>query len=252
MDGTSHNKPIPAELTTLMATAKSKGSKGKCMSSETLAATISQTSPHDLLPCVVRCNTCCDNLDLTSHIRTLLTTPTTTPASHNCCIEALPDKGALQRNYVGREFADWLTASIRNKGDSSSSCTCTYRECTVIPPAANAPRVCSGFANDRSNSMCATSLGTIKFSLHFLNELTNNVETITGLVAVILNSDFDLILGRPFIREIDLTTICPSLFRSKNAPYRPQCSQFLPIKLIPHQSHNHSTHTGRRLCTFRQ
>ena len=193
LDGTSLTEDIPKELTDIMAAAKSRGGSKKCKSPDILAATASQTYHHDLLSCIVSCNACCDNPILTSHTRTLLTTPTTTPYSHVRCVEALPDTGALQRNYVSREFADWLMESTRGKGDSSSSCTCTCRECTVITPATNAPKVCSGFANDRSNSMCAVSLGTIKFSLHFLNELTNNVETITGLEAVILNSDFDLI-----------------------------------------------------------
>jgi len=99
---------------------------------------------------------------------------------HLSGIECLIDTGAVDRNYVSRELGDQLLRMGAHK-----------EPCDI-------PSICGC-----NNSMCIPCQGIIDFDMSFLNELTNKHESIS-IRATILDSSFDLIIGRRDIFKHDL------------------------------------------------
>ena len=95
-------------------------------------------------------------------------------------VECLVDTGALDRNYVSKEIGKELVAKGAHlaKCDVNSICTCT-------------------------STVCLDCLGVVTFTVHFHNEISKKDESF-DLTATIIQSDFDLILGRVSIYEHDL------------------------------------------------
>lgn len=106
---------------------------------------------------------------------------------NSLAVSAFVDNGALTDNYVSRETADWLTSH------GVKLCGCSSR-------------VCSGFRN-----MCSSSLGKVSFELSFVNEITKSEETLK-LTASVIESPFDVIIGRPSIKNYDLADKLRSQF----------------------------------------
>lgn len=102
-------------------------------------------------------------------------------------VHTLVDNGALRGDFISRETADWLTSQ------GFKMCNCSSR-------------VCSGFRN-----MCSTALGKINFKLFFVNEITNSEESI-DITASIIETQFDLIIGRPSIKKYGLADKLRSQF----------------------------------------
>ena len=99
------------------------------------------------------------------------------------------DNGALQNNYINEEAAQFL----RERGVVGCAC-------------AKNKFVCSGFSND-----CRASLGSLSFALTLTNEVTRTKETFE-LTASIIDSPFDIIIGRPDIKKYKFTKKFPSHF----------------------------------------
>ena len=90
-------------------------------------------------------------------------------------------------------------------------------ECILHKPVGEGTKVCAGLSSDGSATACTHALGHIKFTLHFLNELTKSVDTLS-LTATVIHSQFDLIVGRPTIKQYDLVGKLPSHFRHVKRP----------------------------------
>ena len=95
-------------------------------------------------------------------------------------VECLVDTGAVDRNYVSRELGE----KIKGMGAQEHPC--------------DIPAICGC-----NNSMCIPCQGIVDFDLKFLNELTMQTETIS-IRATIIDSSFDLIIGRKDIFRHDL------------------------------------------------
>jgi len=104
-------------------------------------------------------------------------------------VDGFVDNGALGEDYISRETAEWLTS----QGHKVCSCN---------------KRVCSGFRN-----MCSNSLGKVSFTLSFVNEITKSEEKI-DLTAAVIESPFDIIIGRPTIKLHNLASKLHSQFSS--------------------------------------
>ena len=95
-------------------------------------------------------------------------------------LECLVDTGALDRNYVSTEVGEMLIHLGAKK-----------RDCDV-------PFICSC-----SSSVCFACRGIVQIAFTFHNELTGCQETV-DLEASIVDSDFDIIIGRVDIYRHDL------------------------------------------------
>jgi len=105
----------------------------------------------------------------------------------------LIDTGAIDRNYVSRTIANLLVAAGGR-----------LKPCEV-------DQVCSC-----NSSVCMSCLGVVSFNMTFLNELTNAEETIS-LDATVVESDFDIIVGRPSIfKHSLLPKVYDQIFRDLN------------------------------------
>jgi hypothetical protein len=90
------------------------------------------------------------------------------------------DTGALDDNYVSLRIGKLL----KEKGAVASPCV-TQQVCSC------------------NKTVCFDCLGVVQLHITFLNELTNDFETIV-LKATVMESDFDLIIGRRDIFKYDL------------------------------------------------
>ena len=192
------------------STFRTKRSKGT-----TLATLHNDSWCEDLLSCVVGCGS--DRLHpsaaVRNHIQTLLkASPSnlrSTTFPHIRAVNALLDTGALQANYVSPDMAEWLQRAGTMSAAACEAECC--RECILHTPVGEGTKVCAGLSSDGS------ALGRIKFTLHFFNELTKSVDTLS-LTATVIYSQFDLIVGSPTIKQYDLVGKLPSHFRHVKRP----------------------------------
>jgi hypothetical protein len=91
-------------------------------------------------------------------------------------VQALIDSGALQGNYISKDIKDWL---------NSLGAKCT--KCV-------SPVVCSAF----KNGTCHECLGNLNLNIELINTNSNKPYTF-DTNANVINSSFDLIIGRPDI-----------------------------------------------------
>ena len=99
-------------------------------------------------------------------------------------VAVLLDTGAIDRNYVSLVVGK----ELKKAGASVSPC--------------DVNRICSC-----SSNMCFECKGIVSLYLKFFNELTNSFEKIF-LTATVIESDFDVIVGRPDIGRNDLINKC--------------------------------------------
>ena len=147
-----------------------------------------------------------DNIDYISllHTSTFLNDYTITDATIPCEITlnnnvynvyALFDTGALQDNYINKTVATWLT--------SQGALTCGCRKL-----------VCSAFSN-----VCQTVVGKLSFMLTFFNQLKKENEQLE-ISASIIDSPYELIIGRPSIRQYNLLSKVDSMFNHESQTMR--------------------------------
>ena len=97
--------------------------------------------------------------------------------------KCLLDTGSLHSCYISKEAAQWLTLH------KTKQCSCHPNDNTYGP----------------NKSICYLCLGRINnLSVEFFNEQSNSNE-IVKLNAIIIDMDFDLIIGRPTIKKYNLT-----------------------------------------------
>ena len=121
-------------------------------------------------------------------------------------INCLVDTGALDDNYVSEEIGD----ELKKSGALATQC--------------ERQKVCSC-----SSNVCFDCLGVVHFSATFKNEITNIYETI-ALKATIIDSDFDLIIGRRDIFKYDIIRkTYEQLFADLSGPPKPNASP-VPIE----------------------
>jgi hypothetical protein len=103
-------------------------------------------------------------------------------------IAALLDTGALDGNYVSADILEW----IKSSHGQVTSCAST--------------NICSAFSN-----MCSQCIAMTEFKVKLVSEvLSKPIEF--SLHAKAINSPYDLIIGRPAIKQFDLVTHCKSQF----------------------------------------
>lgn len=110
--------------------------------------------------------------------------------TNHLIVNTLLDTGALQSNYISEDLAAWLVdqgAVLVHNGTISIQLA-TKNDVT-------------------------TSSSNLNFHVTFLNELKNEPESILNLNARILDSQHDLIIGRPIIRLHNLCDKIPSFFK---------------------------------------
>ena len=99
-------------------------------------------------------------------------------------VAVMLDTGAIDRSYVSIEVGK----ELKKAGSLVAPC--------------DVDKICSC-----SRDNCFACLGKVPLHLKFFNELTNSFEMIS-LVATIIESDFDVIVGRPDIGRNDLINKC--------------------------------------------
>ena len=122
-------------------------------------------------------------------------------SADNSCfpVDVLLDTGALQANFVSEEVADWLIDKSEELG---------MEVCVVSKEKANERLP----LNLGGTGIEITTLGVIACKLKFLNDLTNKFETTNCLEFKIMNTDFDMIIGRITSRNLHLAKKLPSYF----------------------------------------
>ena len=112
-------------------------------------------------------------------------------------IQALLDSGAVSSRYISIAFAIRL--------DKLGYTSILLRK-----------RVCTGLLN----SKCTDTTHSYKLEFYFRNELTKQ-EEIIAIVAQVIDSRFDLIIGLPDLAAFDLCRKSPSLFSpARTIPHR--------------------------------
>lgn len=110
--------------------------------------------------------------------------------TNHLIVDTLLDTGALQGNYLSEELAAWLI----DQG--------------AVPVHNGAVSIQLAVKNSSTTSTCS-----LVFNVTFINESNGLPETIFGLKARILDSQHDLIIGRPVIRLHSLCDKIPSFFK---------------------------------------
>ena len=105
-------------------------------------------------------------------------------------INAFIDNGATQANYVSDKVAAWLSKQ-GVKAICDDACCRT--------------KICSAF------NECRRGQGDVAFELKIVNEINNTFETIK-IISSILNTKFDLIIGRRDIKRFELANKLRSQF----------------------------------------
>jgi len=105
-------------------------------------------------------------------------------------VHTLFDSGATTGNFINRDIAEQLEqrgaqANVNNK------------------------IVCSALVGN--NSLCAPSLGTINCTIQYKDE--NNNKNTNNISATIIDSSYDMILGRQTIKKLHLVDKFPSHFK---------------------------------------
>ncbi len=148
-------------------------------------------------------------------------------------VHVLLDTGALQANYVNKDIADSIlsgqnvwsasrgqaqgclcsSSKLGNKNSSytGDSCHCMHNESAKVSGDSIYARgkntvVCSAFTGN-----CNNVHGTLTFTLGVYNELINDIENIE-ISAFIINTPYDVILGRPDVISLGLLYKCASHF----------------------------------------
>lgn len=136
-------------------------------------------------------------------------------------LACLFDSGALQGNYISADVA----AHMEEKG-----------EVVIDDGADGLTIVFAGTSNYTS------SLGSLVFHVTFLNEVSHKKETLFNIKATILDSQFQLIIGLPLIRQHDITAKIPSFF----SPHRKVTDVTLltPAIIPPARTHTVSALTA--------
>lgn len=132
--------------------------------------------------------------------------------TNHLIVDTLLDTGALQGNYLSEELAAWLI----DQG--------------AVPVHNGAVSIQLAIRNCSTTSTCS-----LVFNVTFINESNGLPETIFDLKARILDSEHDLIIGRPVIRLHSLCDKIPSFFKLNDSS-APAVSQFRLSEL----SHAHS------------
>ena len=132
--------------------------------------------------------------------------------TNHLIVDTLLDTGALQGNYLSEELAAWLI----DQG--------------AVPVHNGAISIQLAVKNSSTTSTCS-----LVFNVTFINESNGLPETIFDLKARILDSEHDLIIGRPVIRLHSLCDKIPSFFKLNDSS-APVVSQFRLSEL----SHAHS------------
>ena len=117
-------------------------------------------------------------------------------------VATLFDTGALQANYVSLE-----TAARLKEGEPQSEL------CRLATTVATTKRKLNLAAKNHSS----TTYGVVSFNFSFLNELTQEWDTIKCLTASIIDTDYDLIIGKPTMRKHKLTRKLQSYFESDSS-----------------------------------
>jgi len=132
----------------------------------------------------------------------------------------LYDNGSKQGNYINKETADRL----KDTADED------FKDNIII---SSTKTICSCFKDD-----CRISLGSINLNVFFFNELINLYETFV-LKAEIIDSDYDLIIGKPTIIKQKLITKLPTYFSTDTAfiedevpplPIHPNSAQYNTVE----------------------
>lgn len=92
-------------------------------------------------------------------------------------VNAFVDSGALASNYVSERLASWLN------DNGSSHCRCSTKICSPV------------------NDACVINLNNKKYSFQLIH---NEAKINTSITAVVLNSKYDLIIGRQTLKELRL------------------------------------------------
>jgi hypothetical protein len=117
--------------------------------------------------------------------------------NHTLTVSTLIDNGALQRNYISEEAMKRIRATEEG---SDKACTCKVIKTNSL--------TCSGL-----NGFCKSSLGVLTLDWIFLNELTNEYEK-HALEFAIIDTMYDIIIGKPTIKKLSLVFKLPSQFVS--------------------------------------
>jgi len=103
-------------------------------------------------------------------------------ASSKTFSKCLLDTGSLHACYISKEVANWLTLH------DTKICSCNTSDNTYGP----------------NSTICYSCLGKVNnISVEFFNEQMRSIETLK-LNAIILEMNYDLILGRPTIKKYNL------------------------------------------------
>lgn len=169
------------------ASAKPASNRKKTCKSNTTSSTITNYStPHEsvlqtreLLPNI---NTTIAHSDYVMGYLCSLETDITAP------VTVYFDTGAFHGNYISRRVARWLVSNFHVKINPCDATIC----------GANA-------------SWCVKCIGKLSFMLN-LNTETSSTMLALSLDATILDGSFDIVLGRPSIKEHNLALFFPSHF----------------------------------------
>lgn len=140
-------------------------------------------------------------------------------------IYALLDSGALQRNYVSKTTAEWLSRQQPTSCSAKGKCECNNmsngiklsknekeRGNNLSSTSATAEESHNDFVCTGINKLCSRSLGKVTFDFVIFNEVTKVNETLCSLEAIIIDTPYDVIIGRPTIIKYDLSRKIYSFF----------------------------------------
>lgn len=159
--------------------------------------------------------------------------------SDRLTVNTLLDTGAIQGNYISLDAMERLQAQ-----PSGSTCHCAI-------DTSNARTICSGI-----NDLCSSSLGSITLEWFFLNELTKAYDKHV-LTFSIIDTMYDIIIGKPSILERSLVLQLPSYFLSlRDATLLlqmiPNLAHLIAVGSAPSNSIRYPFTTVENLCAMRQ
>ena len=115
-----------------------------------------------------------------------------------------------------------------------------------VEPNSKRSRVCSGITG-----LCTDSPGEVTFSLTFYNEKSGMKETIPNMVAKILDTPYDFILGRPDIQKYDMLAKNMSQFHAKSNDIESMLSSGHTLKARKRRVATKESHTASSLLDYR-
>jgi hypothetical protein len=118
----------------------------------------------------------------------------------NCLlVNVLIDTGAIQNNFVNRRVAAWM-----DKQHKLAAPTCT----TISKGKSK--------VNLGGTNLTSTIYGNVSFSMKYFNEISRVYDEMHCLEFKIIDSTFDIIIGRPTIRKYKLSQSIPSYFEASD------------------------------------